>query len=85
MQHLHTREYIERGKTVVVELDIQANVMLMSDSDYRNYKSGGRYNYYGGHAKTTPVKIPVPSNGNWNVVIDLGGGSGRISHSIRIV
>ncbi|SPM33694.1 Mycobacterium rhizamassiliense ORFan [Mycobacterium rhizamassiliense] len=36
------------GATVVVNLRNQANVQVMTSSEYRNYKSGGRYRYLGG-------------------------------------
>lgn len=84
MEHLHTRKFIQRGKTVSVRLDIQANVQLMDDHNYRNYCNGGMYEYYGGLATRTPFNIVVPQSGTWNIVIDLGGNSGSIRHSIEI-
>lgn len=84
MEHLHKRDFIQRGRTVSVELDNQANVKLMDDSNYRNYRNGRRYKYFGGLAERTPFNIEVPQDGMWNIVIDLGGYSGSIRHSIEI-
>ncbi len=75
---------VKKGSTVVVTLKNQANVQLMTSSDYNNYKSGRRYRYHGGRVTRSPFHVAVPSNGHWIVVIDLGGHAGRISSSIAV-
>jgi hypothetical protein len=75
---------LKKGSTVVVSLKNQANVQLMTSSDYTNYKTGRRYHYYGGRVTRSPFRIAVPSNGHWVVAIDLGGLTGRISASIAV-
>jgi hypothetical protein len=75
---------LDKGSTVVVTLKNQANVQLMTSSDYNNYKAGRRYRYHGGRITRSPFRIAVPSNGHWMVAIDLGGYSGRISSSIAV-
>jgi Domain of unknown function (DUF1883) len=82
MQHLHAREFLNQDSIVVVNCDHQCNVMVMTDSEYSSYRSGGRFSYLGGHYKMLPARIAVPHTDQWNVVIDLGGGSARIRHSI---
>ena len=84
MSFLHSREHLNRRDTVIVNCSHQANIMVMSDSNFSNYQSGDQFQYHGGHYKRLPAQIPVPTSGNWNIVIDLGGGSARISHSIQI-
>lgn len=73
-----------QGATVVVKLKSQANVQLMSASQYTNYKAGRRYRYHGGLVTRSPFNIVVPSNGHWIVAIDLGGNSGRIESSVVV-
>lgn len=85
MQHLHKREHLEEGDIVVVNCSHRCNVMVMDDSNYRSYQTGSRFTHYGGHFKRLPARIPVPSTGYWNVVLDLGGGSAAIRHSITFV
>jgi Domain of unknown function (DUF1883)/TIR domain len=75
---------LDKGSTVVVTLKNQANVQLMTSSDYNNYKAGRRYRYHGGRVTRSPFRIAVPSGGHWMVAIDLGGYPGRISSSIAI-
>lgn len=77
---------LDRGETVEVTLNGNAaNVKLMDTSNFRSYKNGGKYLYYGGYIKHSPYRISVPNYGNWNIVIDLGGYSGKISSSVRVL
>ncbi|MDR6689978.1 hypothetical protein J2X55_000877 [Microbacterium sp. 1154] len=86
MQHVkYDLGQIKRGSTVVVTLDKQANVQLMDRSNYSSYASGRQYRYFGGLMKTSPARIPVPSDGHWYVAIDLGGGAGRIRSGVNVV
>lgn len=85
MEHLrYDLGNLKTGSTVVVTLNNQANVQLMTSSEYNNYKAGRRYRYHGGRVTRSPFRIAVPSNGHWVVAIDLGGYAGRISASVAV-
>jgi hypothetical protein len=74
------------GEIVQVTLSGNAaNVFLVDSSNFNSYKAGRRYQYYGGHASRSPVKIQVPRSGHWYVVIDLGGYGGSVRHSVQIL
>ncbi|GGO42392.1 DUF1883 domain-containing protein [Streptomyces lasiicapitis] len=75
---------LKRGSTVIVTLRNQANVQVMTRSEYSKYKSGKSYRYLGGRVARSPHQITIPSNGQWVVAIDLGGYSGRISASVQV-
>lgn len=76
---------LKAGAVVVVTLKNQANVLLMDATNYRAYAAGKRgAQYYGGLAKTSPRRMPVPRTGHWYVAIDLGGNAGRISADVRV-
>lgn len=75
---------LKKGATVVVTLKNQANVQLMTTSEYTKYKAGRRYSYHGGRVTRSPFNIVVPSNGHWIVAIDLGGYSGQIASSVAV-
>ncbi|MEV5534999.1 DUF1883 domain-containing protein [Streptomyces prunicolor] len=75
---------LKKGSAVVVTLRNQANVQLMTRSEYGNYKAGRKYRYHGGRATVKPFRVTVPSNGHWVVAVDLGGYAGRISASIAV-
>ena len=75
---------VKKGSTVVVTLKNQANVQLMTSSQYNDYKSGRRYRYHGGRVTRSPFRITVPSTGRWIVAIDLGDQGGRITSSVDV-
>lgn len=73
------------GDMVRVDIDIAANVILVDDSGFRSYQCGGQYRYWGGQVKRTPIFLQIPYNGNWHLVIDLGGGSGTFHHNAVLI
>ena len=74
------------GEIVEVTLSGNAaNVFLVDSANYSAYKSGRQYRYFGGHATRSPVRLQVPSSGQWYLVIDMGGHSGSVRHSMRIL
>jgi hypothetical protein len=85
VEHLyHDLRNLKKGSTVVVTLRNQANVRLMTRSEYSNYKAGRRHRYHGGKVTKSPFRLVVPSNGHWVVAIDLGGYAGRISAGVAV-
>jgi hypothetical protein len=85
MNFLHYDLVLGNGDSVKVTLDKQANVRLLDDINYSNYKNGKKFNYFGGKALKSPLIINPPHPGNWNLVIDLGGYSGTVRASVRII
>jgi hypothetical protein len=84
-EHLHKRLFLKDGDLVEVDSDTQANVLLLDDSDYSNYKAGRSYQYFGGFFTYFPARLSPPRSGYWNVILDLGGGGGTVRHSIRVL
>ena len=85
MNYLH-RDFTGDNRTVVrVDLNSQANVMLLDDSNYSAYRSGGSFRYRGGLAKASPVTLRPPHYGRWHVVVDLGGYAGTVRAGISIL
>ena len=78
--HLNGGEIVE-----VILSGNAANVRLMDSSNYSNFKNGRRHTYYGGNAKRSPVKIPVPRSGHWYITIDLGGYTGTLRSSVNVL
>ena len=85
MNFIHAREYLQEGDIVVVTSDYQCNVAIMTDSEFRNYQSGRKFSHWGGPYTDFPARIVVPHTDNWNVTLDLGGGSANIRYSISYV
>jgi hypothetical protein len=77
---------LEGGEIVEINLSGNAaNVRLMDSSNYSNFKNRRRHYYYGGYARKSPVRIPVPRSGHWYVTIDLGGYAGTIRSSVNVL
>jgi hypothetical protein len=75
----------KRGATVTVSLSgSAANVRLLDESNFRNYRSGRQHRYYGGLAKRSPVRFEIPHNGRWHITVDLGGLRGHVRASVQI-
>ena len=85
MNFLHTDFWGGAESRVIVSLDAQCNVLLLSDADFAVYRSGQSFRYYGGWVTHSPVHVVPPSYGHWHVVVDLGGGSGMVRASVRII
>jgi hypothetical protein len=73
------------GETVEVQLSAAANVLLLDSSNYLSFRADRRHNYYGGLAKRTPVRLQIPRNGHWYLVIHMAGLRGSVRHSMRIL
>ena len=86
MHFLHT-EYPSLGPENVVEvtLDRQANVQLLDDQNFHHYRSGRSFEYRGGLAKQSPIRLSPPHSGRWHLVVDLGGNRGSVNVATRII
>ena len=85
MDYLHYEFDAQVGDIAEVTLDAAANVQLMDTTNYNNYRNGQTFRYHGGYVKHTPFRLPFPHSGHWHLVIDLGGGSGRVRATARVI
>jgi hypothetical protein len=86
MQFVHNDlGVLNGGEVVEVTLSSQANVRLMDGSNFSNYSRRGQYRFFGGLAKTSPIRLQVPNAGHWHVAIDLGGYSGQVRAGVRVL
>jgi hypothetical protein len=85
MNYLHYEFNIGPTNAVEVTLDKQANVRLLDELNYNKYQRGEQHTYYGGLAKVSPLRVSPPHYGRWHLVIDLGGYSGSVNASVRVV
>lgn len=69
----------------LVQLSSQANVMLLDDANFANYRRGRSFNYFGGWATTSPIRLQPPRQANWHVVVDLGGYGGQVRASVQVL
>ena len=83
MEHLHYEIDAHDQDQVEVSIDRAANVQLLDPTNYELYQQGRSFSYEGGYATVSPVRFTVQRAGRWHVVIDLGGGAGRVKASMR--
>ena len=84
MNYLHYEFDLTGDDVVEVTLDKQANVRVLDSTNFALYKNGSQHRYFGGLAKESPVRIPVPHAGHWHVIVDLGGYAGTVRASAQI-
>ena len=85
MNYLHYQFDLSSGDVVEIELDRQANVRLLDDPNFSSYANGSQHHYFGGLAQRSPVRLSAPHAGHWHLVVDLGGYSGRVGASARVL
>lgn len=85
MNYLHYEFDAGPDDVVEVALDRQANVLLLDDSNYDSYRDGRSFRYHGGHAERSPIRLVPPRFTHWHVVVDLGGGAGRVRAGVRVI
>jgi len=86
MQFIHTDLGIRQGGEIVeVTLTTGANVRLMDSSNLSSYRSGRQHRFYGGLARRSPIRIPIPSSGHWHVAVDMQGLQGSTRASVRVL
>ncbi len=85
MDFFHYEVSAGPASVIEVEVDKRANVLLMDRSNFNAYRARRSYRYFGGQALRSPVRLTPPHTGNWHVVIDLGGASGRLNTACRVI
>ena len=61
-----------------------ANVRLMDSSNFHTFRNGGSARGFGGHYKSSPVVLRVPTSGHWVLVVDYGGYAGRGTAAVQV-
>ncbi|RYZ90899.1 MAG: DUF1883 domain-containing protein [Proteobacteria bacterium] len=78
--------YKERGQIVEVTLSgSAANVRLMDSSNFQSYRNGRQHRCHGGLATQSPIRIQIPSSGNWHVTVDMEGLRGTVRSGVRVL
>jgi len=85
MNHLHYEFEASPGDIIEVTIDRAANVQLLDPGNYDNYINGRTYHYVGGYATSSPIRFAIDRPGLRHVVIDLGGGAGRVRATAGLI
>jgi hypothetical protein len=74
-----------KGDVLEVTLTSGANVRLLDSYNFARYKRGEQHQFFGGLAKQSPIRIPIPSSGHWYAVVDMQGLRGSTKASFRVI
>lgn len=87
MNFIHTDlGNLDKGRIVQILLKGNAaNVQLLDSTNFNNYRNGRRYQYIGGLAKKSPIRLVVPHPGHWHVAIDMRGLRGTVKASVNVL
>ncbi len=84
MNFLHYEFQLKKGNVVEIVLDKQANVRLLDELNFSNYKNGRKYSHIGDLSKKLKINLTSPYKGHWHLVIDLDGHAGTVKASVRV-
>lgn len=62
-----------------------ANVRLLDSSNFQSFKNGRSARGVGGHYKSSPVVLRIPSMGHWILVVDYGGYAGQGTAAVQVL
>jgi hypothetical protein len=86
-QFLHT-DLGFRQADDVVEITLSgsaANIRLLDGANFQRYRNGQDHRYHGGLARQSPVRLTIPSGGQWHLVVDMQGLQGTTRSSVRVI
>ncbi|MEW9615581.1 DUF1883 domain-containing protein [Shinella sp. S4-D37] len=73
------------GTMIEITLSAVANVRLMSHGNFDLFRNARQHKFLGGVAKQSPIRLKIPENGHWHVVVDMEGHLGKAESSIKVV
>ena len=76
---------IRAGVTIEITLSAIANVRLMTNADFDLFRNGRQHKFLGGVAKKSPIRLTIPKDAHWHVIVDMEGHPGKAESSIRVV
>jgi hypothetical protein len=76
----------EAAATVVLHHDgSPANVLLVDRENFSRYRAGKSIAFRGGLTRDSPVRLEIPRDDHWYVVVDLGDNPGRLVAAVELL
>lgn len=73
------------GTTIEVTLSAVNNVRLMTAVNFQRFTERLDFKYVGGVAKRSPIRLVIPENGHWHVIVDMEGHHGLAESSVKVL
>ena len=80
----HDVGIVEQGKIIEVTLDQAANIRIMDEDNYNNFKNRQSYSAIIYFITTSPFKIKLPRSAHWYVVVDPEDQPGSVVSSVKV-
>ena len=75
---------VEQGKILEIALDRTANVRIMDELNYENFKNRQSYSAIIYYVTSPQLRVKLPRTAHWYVVIDLEGQSGSVASTVKL-
>ncbi|CAD7031777.1 hypothetical protein REJC140_02963 [Pseudorhizobium endolithicum] len=72
------------GTAVEITLNAINNVRLMTAGNFQRFKELLDFKYVGGVAKKSPIRLVIPEDGHWHLVVDMEGHRGLADCSVKV-
>jgi len=73
MHYLYKQFQGKKKDILEVEIDRPTKVRVMTASEYKRYRNGRTFSFYGGMFDSSPVHFVLPHDGVWFAVVEKGG------------
>ena len=73
------------GTAIEVTLSAINNVRLMTAANFQRFTERLDFKYVGGVAKRSPIRLVVPENGHWHLIVDMEGHHGLAESSVKLI
>jgi hypothetical protein len=76
---------LRAGMTIEVTLNAVNNVRLMTAVNFQRFTEMLDFKYVGGVAKRSPIRLVIPENGHWHLIVDMEGHHGLAESSVKVL
>ncbi|AYD00802.1 DUF1883 domain-containing protein [Neorhizobium sp. NCHU2750] len=73
------------GMAIEVTLNAVNNVRLMNAVNFQRFTERLDFKYVGGVARKSPVRLVIPDNGHWHIIVDAEGHHGLAESSVKML
>jgi Domain of unknown function (DUF1883) len=73
------------GTVIEITLSAVANVRLMTSGNFQRFTETLKHQFIGGVAKKSPIRLSIPENGHWHLVVDMEGHNGLAESSVKLI
>ncbi len=73
------------GTAIEVTLSAVNNIRLMNAVNYQRFTERLDFKYVGGISRKSPVRMVIPENGRWHLIVDAEGHHGLAESSVKLI